>query len=110
MIGRLFKKLIGTKNERELNRISAIVDRINRLEPSIRRLSDEALRAKTTEFKQRLSQGATLDDILEEAFATVREAAVRVLGQRPFDVQVIGGIVLHEGKIAEMKTGEGKLL
>ena len=110
MIGRLFKKLIGTKNERELNRISAIVDRINRLEPSIRRLSDEALRAKTAEFKQRLSQGATLDDILEEAFATVREAAVRVLGQRPFDVQVIGGIVLHEGKIAEMKTGEGKTL
>ncbi len=110
MIGRLFTKLIGTKNERELNRISVIVDRINQLEPEIRKLSDEALRAKTSEFKQRLSQGATLDDILEEAFAVAREAAVRALSQRPFDVQVIGGIVLHEGKIAEMKTGEGKTL
>lgn len=110
MIGRLFTKLIGTKNERELTRISVIVDRINQLEESIRKLSDEALRARTAEFKQRLSQGATLDDILEEAFAVAREAAVRALGQRPFDVQVIGGIVLHEGKVAEMKTGEGKTL
>jgi len=110
MLGRLLTKIIGTKNERELNRLAAIVDRINQLEPQMRKLSDAKLRAKTAEFKEKISQGASLDDILPEAFAVAREAALRVLGQRPFDVQVIGGIVLHEGKIAEMKTGEGKTL
>ncbi|MCD6319634.1 MAG: preprotein translocase subunit SecA, partial [Candidatus Desulfofervidaceae bacterium] len=110
MFGRLLTKIIGTKNDRELNRLATIVDRVNQLEPKIRKLSDVELRAKTAEFKEKLVQGASLDDILPEAFAVVREAALRVLGQRPFDVQVIGGIVLHEGKIAEMKTGEGKTL
>jgi len=110
MLFKLLTKIVGTKNERELNRLSAIVDRINQLEPNIRKLSDAQLRGKTKEFKEKLERGATLDDLLPEAFAVVREAAVRVLGQRPFDVQVIGGIVLHEGKIAEMKTGEGKTL
>ncbi|MDL1957355.1 MAG: preprotein translocase subunit SecA [Candidatus Desulfofervidus auxilii] len=110
MLFKLLTKIVGTKNERELNRLSAIVDRINQLEPNIRKLSDAQLKEKTKEFKEKLERGATLDDLLPEAFAVVREAAVRVLGQRPFDVQVIGGIVLHEGKIAEMKTGEGKTL
>ncbi len=110
MLGRLLKKIIGTKNERELKRLAAIVDKINQLEPQIRKLSDIQLRAKTAAFKEKIDRGASLDEILPEAFAVVREAAVRVLGQRPFDVQVIGGIVLHEGKIAEMKTGEGKTL
>ncbi len=110
MLGRLLKKIIGTKNERELKRLAAIVDKINQLEPQIRKLSDIQLRAKTAAFKEKIDRGASLDEILPEAFAVVREAALRVLGQRPFDVQVIGGIVLHEGKIAEMKTGEGKTL
>jgi len=110
MFGRLLKKIIGTKNERELKRLAAIVDKINQLEPQIRKLSDAQLRAKTAEFKEKIDRGASLDELLPEAFAVVREAALRVLGQRPFDVQVIGGIVLHEGKIAEMKTGEGKTL
>ncbi len=104
------QKLFGTKNERELKRIAPLVDEINRLEDGIRRLTDEQLRARTAEFKQRLAAGQTLDDILTEAFAVVREAARRTVGMRPFDVQLIGGIVLHEGKIAEMKTGEGKTL
>ena len=104
------QKLFGTKNERELKRIAPLVDEINRLEDGIRRLTDEQLKAKTAEFKQRLAAGQTLDDILTEAFAVVREAARRTVGMRPFDVQLIGGIVLHEGKIAEMKTGEGKTL
>ncbi len=97
-------------NERELARLRRIVDRINALEPEFERLSDEELRAKTDEFKQRLAAGETLDDLLPEAYAAVREAAKRTLGQRHYDVQVMGAIVLHEGKIAEMKTGEGKTL
>ena len=110
MLARILTKLVGTKNERELNHLGKIVDRINQLEPQISKLSDIQLRAKTAEFKQQIANGANLDDLLPEAFAVAREAAIRVLGQRPFDVQVIGGLVLHEGKIAEMKTGEGKTL
>ena len=104
------QKLFGTKNERELKRIAPLVDEINRFEARIGPLTDEQLKAKTAEFKERLAGGAALDDILTEAFAVVREAARRTVGMRPFDVQLIGGIVLHEGKIAEMKTGEGKTL
>jgi len=110
MLNNLIKKVVGTKNDRELNRMAPIVDHINELERNMRTLSDAQLQAKTTQFKEQLSQGASLDDLLPEAFAVVREASVRMLGLRPFDVQVIGGIVLHEGKIAEMKTGEGKTL
>ena len=97
-------------NAREIKRLKKIVDIINSLEPEIKALSDEALRSKTGEFKERLAQGETLDDLLPEAFAVVREASSRVLGMRPFDVQLMGGIVLHQGRIAEMKTGEGKTL
>jgi len=104
------QKMFGTKNERELKRIAPLVDEINRFEPAVKKLTDEELKAKTAEFKERLASGASLDDILTEAFAVVREAAWRTVGMRPFDVQLIGGIVLHEGKIAEMKTGEGKTL
>ena len=110
MVLGLLKKVFGTRNDREVNRIQVIVDRINQLEVSIGKLSDDQLLAKTSEFKARLKEGATLDDILPEAFAVVREAGLRTLKMRHFDVQMIGGIVLHEGKIAEMKTGEGKTL
>jgi preprotein translocase subunit SecA len=104
------KSIFGSKNERELKRLAPLVDRINALEPEIQQLTDAELRAKTDEFKERLAQDEALDDILPEAFAVAREASVRALGLRPFDVQLIGGIVLHQGKIAEMKTGEGKTL
>ncbi len=104
------QKMFGTKNERELKRIAPLVDEINRFEPVVKKLSDEELKAKTAYFKEKLANGASLDDILTEAFAVVREAAWRTVEMRPFDVQLIGGIVLHEGKIAEMKTGEGKTL
>ncbi len=110
MILFILKKIIGTKNERELRRIKPIVERVNSLEPQLARLTNDELRAKTGEFKRKLDQGATLDDILPEAFAVVREVAKRTLNMRHFDVQIIGGVVLHEGKIAEMKTGEGKTL
>ena len=110
MVLGLLKKVFGTRNDREVNRIQVIVDRINQFEVSIGKLSDDQLLAKTSEFKARLDEGATLDDILPEAFAVVREAGLRTLKMRHFDVQMIGGIVLHEGKIAEMKTGEGKTL
>lgn len=110
MITQLITKIIGTKNERELRKLKPIVERINSLEPVIQKLSDAELASKTVEFKERLSQGATLDELLPEAFAVVREASRRVLGLRHFDVQLIGGMVLHQGKIAEMKTGEGKTL
>jgi preprotein translocase subunit SecA len=106
----LFSKIFGTRNDRELRRYRQMVDRVNALEEGIVKLDDDALKAKTVEFKGRLSQGETLDDILPEAFAVVREAGVRALGMRHFDVQLIGGLVLHEGKISEMKTGEGKTL
>ena len=110
MVLGLLKKVFGTRNDREVNRIQVIVDRINQLEGSIGKLSDDQLLATTSEFKARLKEGATLDDILPEAFAVGREAGLRTLKMRHFDVQMIGGIVLHEGKIAEMKTGEGKTL
>ncbi len=110
MIGYVSKKIFGTKNSRDLKKIQPIVDRINSLEPDFEALNDEQLKNKTVEFRQRLGDGEVLDQLLPEAFAAVREAARRVLGMRHFDVQLIGGIVLHSGKIAEMKTGEGKTL
>ncbi len=110
MVGNLIKKIVGSKNERELRRIQPIVERINSLEPRMMALSDHGLRAKTGEFKERIQKGEGLDELLPEAFAVVREVARRTLGERHFDVQLIGGIVLHEGKIAEMATGEGKTL
>ncbi len=110
MFGKVIKGIFGSKNERELKAMAPLVDRINQLEPDFQTLSDEQLRAKTTGFKERISNGEPLEDLLPEAFATVRETSVRVLGMRHFDVQLIGGIVLHRGKIAEMKTGEGKTL
>ena len=106
----LFTKVFGTYSQRELKSIYPIVDKITALEDEYRQLTDAELQAKTPEFKQRLANGETLDDILPEAFAAVREAADRVLGMRPYPVQLVGGIVLHQGRIAEMKTGEGKTL
>jgi preprotein translocase subunit SecA len=111
MFGKIVKGIFGSKNERELKEMSPLVEKINSLEPDFQALSDEQLRAKTDEFKERLSKGEeTLDDLLPEAFAAVRETSVRSLEMRHFDVQLIGGIVLHRGMIAEMKTGEGKTL
>jgi preprotein translocase subunit SecA len=110
MITSLARKIFGTKNERDINRLKPWLAQINSLEAGVRQLSDTALAGKTSEFKQRLAKGETLDALLPEAFAVVREASVRSLGMRPFDVQMIGGIILHQGKIAEMKTGEGKTL
>ena len=110
MIVNVLTKVFGSKNERELKRIQPVVEQINALEPQMQALSDEELRGQTPRFKQRLENGETLDDLLPEAFATVREASVRSLNMRHFDVQLIGGVVLHQGKIAEMKTGEGKTL
>jgi len=109
-MGKIAKKVFGTANSRYIKSLQPQITAINALEEDIRKLSDDQLRARTTEFRQRLADGATLDGLLAEAFATVREAAVRTLGQRHYDVQLIGGIVLHEGKISEMKTGEGKTL
>ena len=106
----LFDKLFGTRSERELKKIRPIADKVLALEDTYAALSEEELRGKTAEFKSRLDQGETLDDLLPEAFAAVREAAWRVLGMKPYPVQIIGGIVLHQGRIAEMKTGEGKTL
>jgi preprotein translocase subunit SecA len=110
MLNYLLKKVIGSKNDRELKRLSLVLKEINELEPVIEKLTDDELKAKTAYFKDILNGGTELEDILPEAFAVVREVSRRTLGMRPFDVQVIGGIVLHEGKIAEMKTGEGKTL
>jgi preprotein translocase subunit SecA len=104
------KKIFGSQNERNLKKIAPLVDEVGQGEPGIRKLSDLDLRAKTGEFKQRLDNGEPLDDLLPEAFAVAREASIRALGMRPFDAQVIGGVVLHQGRIAEMKTGEGKTL
>ncbi len=109
-IGNIFKRIFGTSHERMLRKIQPTVEIINRLEPDVSALSDEELVAQTAKFKQRIENGASLDDILPEAFATVREASKRVLGMRHYDVQLIGGIALHRGMIAEMKTGEGKTL
>ncbi len=110
MFNKLVKTVFGDPNERELSRHREVVDAINALEPEMQALSDAELRAKTDAFKARLADGETLDDLLPEAYAVVREASVRTIGLRHFDVQLIGGIVLHQGKIAEMKTGEGKTL
>lgn len=110
MLGTVLRKIFGSKNDRELKRLQPIVDHINQLETTLTPLSLDDLRAKTTAFRQRLGQGETLDELLPEAFAVVREVSRRLLGMRHFDVQLIGGMVLHEGNIAEMKTGEGKTL
>ncbi|WP_444919711.1 preprotein translocase subunit SecA [Microbulbifer sp. CnH-101-G] len=110
MIGKLIKSVFGTKNDRELKRMRRIVEKVNALEEDFQKLDDAALRAKTEEFKKRIADGETLDQLLPEAFAAVREAGRRTLGMRHFDVQLIGGMTLHEGRIAEMRTGEGKTL
>ncbi|GAB6271457.1 preprotein translocase subunit SecA [Smithella sp. F21] len=110
MLNAILKKIVGTKNDRELKRLSILLNEVNRFETEMMSLSDTQLKEKTPYFKQKLAGGLTLDDILTEAFAVAREASRRTLMMRPFDVQVIGGMVLHEGKIAEMKTGEGKTL
>ena len=110
MFTNLIKKIVGTKNERELKHIRPLVEQINALEPQCEKLTDSELKAKTDEFKKRLADGASLDDLIPETFAAVREASKRTIKLRHFDVQMIGGLVLHEGKIAEMKTGEGKTL
>ena len=106
----LITKLFGTRSQREIKKLQPTVDKILALEETYKALSEEELKGKTAEFKERLSQGETLDQLLPEAFAAVREAADRVLGMRPYPVQLLGGIVLHQGRIAEMKTGEGKTL
>jgi len=110
MLKRLITKLVGSRNERLLKQLGRNIDQINELEAQTQQLSDDQLRAKTTEFRKRLDEGETLDSLLPEAFAVVREASVRTLGMRHFDAQMVGGMVLHQGKIAEMKTGEGKTL
>ena len=110
MLDSALAKVFGTKHDREIKRMRPIVAAINDLEPQIQQLSDADLAAKTIDFKQRVANGASLDDVLIEAFAVCREAARRTLNMRHFDVQLIGGIVLHRGRIAEMKTGEGKTL
>ncbi|MBO5909662.1 MAG: preprotein translocase subunit SecA, partial [Clostridia bacterium] len=107
---KLLEKILGSYSDRELKRIRPLADKVMALEEAFSALSDEELKGKTALFKERLSAGETLDDLLPEAFATVREAAWRVLGMKHFYVQVLGGIVLHQGRIAEMKTGEGKTL
>ena len=106
----LFNKIFGDYSEKQVKKVMPIVQKINNLEPEMEKLTDKELTDKTSYFKEELAKGKTLDDILPEAFAVVREASKRVLGMRHFDVQLIGGIVLHQGRIAEMKTGEGKTL
>ena len=106
----VIQKLFGTHSDRELKRIMPLVEKIESLRPTMQALTDEELRGKTKEYKKRLAEGETLDDLLPEAFATVREAAKRVLNMEPYRVQLIGGIILHQGRIAEMRTGEGKTL
>ena len=106
----LVSKVLGNHSDHEIKRIMPLVRKIEGMEEEMRAKSDDELRAKTDEFKERLAAGETLDDILPEAFAVVREAADRTTGMRPFEVQLIGGIILHQGRIAEMKTGEGKTL
>ena len=106
----LFTKLFGTRSEREIKKLKPTLDKILALEEEYKKLSEEELRGKTAQFKARLAEGESLDDLLPEAFAAIREASDRVLGMRPYPVQLLGGIVLHQGRIAEMKTGEGKTL
>ena len=110
MLSGLLKKIFGSRNDRLVRQYMSTVRKINALEGEVSALSDEALRGKTAEFKERLASGETLDALLPEAFAVVREAGKRVHGMRHFDVQLVGGMVLHNGKIAEMRTGEGKTL
>ena len=110
MINILLNKIFGSKNEREIKRMRPVAAAIGALEPAMARLSDRDLGAKTEAFKKRLADGATLDELLPDAFAVCREMSKRTLAMRHFDVQLIGGMILHEGKIAEMKTGEGKTL
>ena len=110
MISNLFTKIFGSRNDRTIKNFRKTVALINALETQLEALSDEDLRAKTAEFRERYDNGQSLDDILPEAFAVVREASKRVNGMRHFDVQLLGGMVLHEGRIAEMRTGEGKTL
>ncbi|HVT52262.1 MAG TPA: DEAD/DEAH box helicase, partial [Dongiaceae bacterium] len=110
MFAALAKRVFGSANDRFIKALNTTVEAVNALEPDVQKLDDDALKARTAWLKERLANGETLDDVLPDAFATVREAAIRALGQRHFDVQLKGGIVLHQGKIAEMKTGEGKTL
>ncbi|MCW8831499.1 MAG: preprotein translocase subunit SecA, partial [Gammaproteobacteria bacterium] len=110
MINKVFRKVFGSRNDRIIKQHRKTVEKINQLEAEISALSDEQLAAKTVEYRERYQQGETLDDLLPEAFATAREAGKRVLNMRHFDVQLVGGMVLHTGKIAEMRTGEGKTL
>ena len=110
IVDKVLAKVFGTKNEREVKELHPVVAAVSALEPAIRELSDTELAQKTVEFKERVAQGASLDDLMVEAFAVVREAGRRVLNMRHFDVQLMGGMVLHKGRIAEMKTGEGKTL
>src|SRR5437870_116733 len=110
MLDTLLKKFVGNSNDREVKKIQPLVQKVNDLEPRISSLTDEQLQSKTAEFKQRFENQETLEDLIPEAFAVVRESGKRVLNMRHFDVQLIGGVVLHQGRIAEMKTGEGKTL
>src|SRR5215510_12259796 len=110
MFAALAKRVFGSANDRFIKSLNSTVAAINALEPEVQKLDDEALKARTAWLRDRLTKGETLDDILPDAFATVREAAIRSLGQRHFDVQMMGGMVLHRGAISEMKTGEGKTL
>ena len=110
MLGTVIKKIVGTKNDREVKRYRKIVAKINQFEESFHKLSDDDLSGKTSEFRDRLAKGESLEAILPEAFAVVREGSSRVMGMRHFDVQMVGGIVLHRGEIGEMRTGEGKTL
>src|SRR6187401_2567563 len=110
LLGKALKSVFGSRNDRIIRDLAPIVGKVNALEPEFEKLSDARLAAKTPEFKERLKKGEKLDSLLPEAFAVCREAAKRNLGMRPFDVQLLGGVVLHQGKIAEMATGEGKTL
>src|SRR5215203_3392846 len=110
MINTILTKIFGSQHDREVKKMLPMVAAINEIEPQIQALSDDELRAKTAEFRQQIADGATLDDLLVPAFAVAREAAWRTLGMRPYDVQLMGGIILHRGRISEMKTGEGKTL
>ncbi len=110
MVSKILRKVFGSRNDRLVKRMSKVVDQINGLEPELQALTDDELKAKTGEFRARLEQGAELNTLMPEAFAVVREVGSRVLNMRHFDVQMIGGMVLNDGKIAEMRTGEGKTL
>src|SRR6202453_4871942 len=110
MINSILTKIFGSRNQREMERLAPKVELVNSFEPAIKALTDDQLKGKTAEFKERLAKGETLDDLLPQACAVVREASKRVMGMRHFDVQLLGGMILHEGRIAEMRTGEGKTL